>query len=235
MGNNWLIQAKKSQNQDVKALLSKYLDKNTPDEDKNDIKLSIMGLLDIDAVEESQESDTEETPVKDETPKEPELQPAEESTVVASPAPDMNEPALNPRLAKIGITREEELFIQGVVIRPMSRQDRILVRRSIANKKDKYQKELMAAYKQQQAETKRRNLTDPKVIAFNRKQKFVMQIRDALQQNWNFDAMFAKIDGFTIQDMDELIKDSDVLKLFEQYYQGFEKNYLKWKKIFGKM
>lgn len=235
MGNNWLIQAKKSQNQDVKALLSKYLDKNTPDEDKNDIKLSIMGLLDIDAVEESQESDIEETSVKDQAPKEPELQPAEESTVVASPAPDMNEPALNPRLAKIGITREEELFIQGVVIRPMSRQDRILVRRSIANKKDQYQKELMAEYKERQKEAKKRALTDPAVIAFNRKQKFVMQIRDAFQQNWNFDAIFSKIDGLTIHDMDELIKDSDVLNLFEQYYQGFEKNYLKWKSIFGKI
>lgn len=235
MGNNWLIQAKKSQNQDVKALLSKYLDKNTPDEDKNDIKLSIMGLLDIDAVEESQDSDIEETSVKDQAPKEPELQPAEESTVVASPAPDMNEPALNPRLAKIGITREEELFIQGVVIRPMSRQDRILVRRSIANKKDQYQKELMAEYKERQKEAKKRALTDPAVIAFNRKQKFVMQIRDAFQQNWNFDAIFSKIDGLTIHDMDELIKDSDVLNLFEQYYQGFEKNYLKWKSIFGKI
>ena len=231
MGNNWLIQAKKSQNQDVKALLSKYLDKNTPDEDKNDIKLSIMDLLDIEPADAEPEMPVQE-PAKN---TEPELSPQEQSTVVASPAPDMNEPALNPRLAKIGITREEELFIQGVVIRPMSRQDRILVRRSIANKKDKYQKELMAAYKQQQAETKRRNLTDPKVIAFNRKQKFVMQIRDAFQQNWNFDAIFSKIDNFTTNDMDELIKDSDVLKLFEQYYPNFEKDYLKWKKIFGKM
>ena len=231
MANNWLIQAKKSTDTAVKELLAKYLDKNTPAEDKNDIKLSIMDLLDIEPADAEPEMPVQE-PAKN---TEPELSPQEQSTVVASPAPDMNEPALNPRLAKIGITREEELFIQGVVIRPMSRQDRILVRRSIANKKDKYQKELMAAYKQQQAETKRRNLTDPKVIAFNRKQKFVMQIRDALQQNWNFDAMFAKIDGFTIQDMDELIKDPDVLKLFEQYYQGFEKNYLKWKKIFGKM
>ena len=34
--------------------------------------------------------------------------------------------------------------------------------------------------------------------------------------------------------MDELIKDEDVLKLFEQYSPGFEKNYLKWKDIFGK-
>ena len=231
MGNNWLIQAKKSQNQDVKALLSKYLDKNTPDEDKNDIKLSIMDLLDIEPADAEPEMPVQE-PAKN---TEPELSPQEQSTVVASPAPDMNEPALNPRLAKIGITREEELFIQGVVIRPMSRQDRILVRRSIANKKDKYQKELMAEYKERQKEAKKRALTDPAVIAFNRKQKFVMQIRDAFQQNWNFDAIFSKIDNFTTNDMDELIKDSDVLKLFEQYYPNFEKDYLKWKKMFGKM
>ena len=230
MGNNWLIQAKKSQNQDVKALLSKYLDKNTPDEDKNDIKLSIMDLLDIEPADAEPEMPVQE-PAKN---TEPELSPQEQSTVVASPAPDMNEPALNPRLAKIGITREEELFIQGVVIRPMSRQDRILVRRSIANKKDKYQKELMAQYKEKQKETKKRNLSDPKIIAFNRKQKFVMQIRDALQQNWNYSAIFNHIDGLTINDMDELIKDEDVLKLFEQYSPGFEKNYLKWKDIFGK-
>lgn len=229
MGNNWLIQAKKSQNQDVKALLSKYLDKNTPDEDKNDIKLSIMDLLDIEPADAEPEMPVQE-PAKN---TEPELSPQEQSTVVASPAPDMNEPALNPRLAKIGITREEELFIQGVVIRPMSRQDRILVRRSIANKKDKYQKELMAEYKERQKEAKKRALTDPAVIAFNRKQKFVMQIRDAFQQNWNFDAIFSKIDNFTTNDMDELIKDSDVLKLFEQYCPNFEKNYLKWKKMFG--
>lgn len=231
MANNWLIQAKKSTDTAVKELLAKYLDKNTPAEDKNDIKLSIMDLLDIEPADAEPEIPVQE-PAKN---TEPELSPQEQSTVVASPAPDMNEPALNPRLAKIGITREEELFIQGVVIRPMSRQDRILVRRSIANKKDKYQKELMAAYKQQQAETKRRNLTDPKVIAFNRKQKFVMQIRDAFQQNWNFDAIFSKIDNFTTNDMDELIKDSEVLKLFEQYYPNFEKDYLKWKKVFGKM
>lgn len=231
MANNWLIQAKKSTDTAVKELLAKYLDKNTPAEDKNDIKLSIMDLLDIEPADAEPEMPVQE-PAKN---TEPELSPQEQSTVVASPAPDMNEPALNPRLAKIGITREEELFIQGVVIRPMSRQDRILVRRSIANKKDKYQKELMAAYKQQQAETKRRNLTDPKVIAFNRKQKFVMQIRDAFQQNWNFDAIFSKIDNFTTNDMDELIKDSEVLKLFEQYYPNFEKDYLKWKKVFGKM
>ena len=229
MGNNWLIQAKKSQNQDVKALLSKYLDKNTPDEDKNDIKLSIMDLLDIEPADAEPEMPVQE-PAKN---TEPELSPQEQSTVVASPAPDMNEPALNPRLAKIGITREEELFIQGVVIRPMSRQDRILVRRSIANKKDKYQKELMAEYKERQKEAKKRALTDPAVIAFNRKQKFVMQIRDAFQQNWNFDAIFSKIDNFTTNDMDELIKDSDVLKLFEQYYPNFEKDYLTWKKMFG--
>lgn len=234
MANNWLIQAKKSTDTAVKELLAKYLDKNTPAEDKNDIKLSIMGLLDIEPVENAETG--EEKPQEPATPApEPESTPEEQSTVVASPAPDMNEPALNPRLAKIGITREEELFIQGVVIRPMSRQDRILVRRSIANKKDKYQKELMAEYKERQKEAKKRALTDPKVIAFNRKQKFVMQIRDAFQQNWNFDAIFSKIDNFTTNDMDELIKDSDVLKLFEQYYPNFEKDYLKWKKVFGKI
>lgn len=231
MANNWLIQAKKSTDAAVKELLAKYLDKNTPAEDKNDIKLSIMDLLDIEPADAEPETPVQE-PAKN---TEPELSPQEQSTVVASPAPDMNEPALNPRLAKIGITREEELFIQGVVIRPMSRQDRILVRRSIANKKDKYQKELMAEYKERQKEAKKRALTDPAVIAFNRKQKFVMQIRDAFQQNWNFDAIFSKIDNFTTNDMDELIKDSDVLKLFEQYYPNFEKDYLKWKKIFGKM
>lgn len=234
MANNWLIQAKKSTNPAVKELLTKYLDKNTLDEDKNDIKLSIMDLLDIEPVENTETG--EEKPQEPATPApEPESAPEEQSTIVASPAPDMNEPALNPRLAKIGITREEELFIQGVVIRPMSRQDRILVRRSIANKKDKYQKELMAEYKERQKEAKKRALTDPKVIAFNRKQKFVMQIRDAFQQNWNFDAIFSKIDNFTTNDMDELIKDSDVLKLFEQYYPNFEKDYLKWKKVFGKI
>lgn len=230
MANNWLIQAKKSTDTAVKELLAKYLDKNTPAEDKNDIKLSIMDLLDIEPADAEPEMPVQE-PAKN---TEPELSPQEQSTVVASPAPDMNEPALNPRLAKIGITREEELFIQGVVIRPMSRQDRILVRRSIANKKDKYQKELMAQYKEKQKETKKRNLSDPKIIAFNRKQKFVMQIRDALQQNWNYSAIFNHIDGLTINDMDELIKDEDVLKLFEQYSPGFEKNYLKWKDIFGK-
>ena len=229
MANNWLIQAKKSTDTAVKELLAKYLDKNTPAEDKNDIKLSIMDLLDIEPADAEPEMPVQE-PAKN---TEPELSPQEQSTVVASPAPDMNEPALNPRLAKIGITREEELFIQGVVIRPMSRQDRILVRRSIANKKDKYQKELMAQYKEKQKETKKRNLSDPKIIAFNRKQKFVMQIRDAFQQNWNFDAIFSKIDNFTTNDMDELIKDSDVLKLFEQYYPNFEKDYLTWKKMFG--
>lgn len=229
MANNWLIQAKKSTDTAVKELLAKYLDKNTPAEDKNDIKLSIMDLLDIEPADAEPEMPVQE-PAKN---TEPELSPQEQSTVVASPAPDMNEPALNPRLAKIGITREEELFIQGVVIRPMSRQDRILVRRSIANKKDKYQKELMAEYKERQKEAKKRALTDPAVIAFNRKQKFVMQIRDAFQQNWNFDAIFSKIDNFTTNDMDELIKDSDVLKLFEQYYPNFEKDYLTWKKMFG--
>ena len=234
MANNWLIQAKKSTDTAVKELLAKYLDKNTPAEDKNDIKLSIMDLLDIEPVENTEPD--EEKPQEPATPaSEPESTPEEQSTIVASPAPDMNEPALNPRLAKIGITREEELFIQGVVIRPMSRQDRILVRRSIANKKDKYQKELMAEYKERQKEAKKRALTDPKVIAFNRKQKFVMQIRDAFQQNWNFDAIFSKIDNFTTNNMDELIKDSDVLKLFEQYYPNFEKDYLKWKKVFGKI
>ena len=38
---------------------------------------------------------------------------------------DMSEPAFNPRLAKMGITREEELFQMHVLVRKMTREEKI--------------------------------------------------------------------------------------------------------------
>ena len=61
---------------------------------------------------------------------------------------NMAEPAFNPRLAKMGITREEELFIKGIMVRKISKEEKLLIRRSIYQKKKKYTGDLQSKFKE---------------------------------------------------------------------------------------
>ena len=168
MATNWLMTLTSLAKTDKTALeLLRQLKSAQTDEEKEKAKQNgkeyIQKITEKETGTTETNTDTGTTPADPETTaeKEPEVETetgvADDQGVVGDPdVPaddmdekpvqkivkkkyDMSEPAFNPRLAKMGITREEELFKLGVYVRKFTREEKILIRRSIYQKKKQYQ------------------------------------------------------------------------------------------------
>ena len=140
---------------------------------------------------------------------------------------DMSEPAFNPRLAKMGITREEELFQQHVYVRKLTRQDKIEIRRSIYQKKKGYMKNIQEKFKQERAEKMAKLQADPEYQKSLHQQKMVIRIVEALKSHYNIDWMFKNIEGLNEDVMRELLKTPANINKFKEQKAEFVKNFYK--------
>lgn len=140
---------------------------------------------------------------------------------------DMSEPAFNPRLAKMGITREEELFQQHVYVRKLTRQDKIEIRRSIYQKKKGYMKNIQERFKQERAEKIAKLQADPEYQKYQHQQKLVIRIVEALKSHCNMDWMFKNIEGLTPDILRELLKTPANVNKFKEQKAEFIKNFYK--------
>lgn len=140
---------------------------------------------------------------------------------------DMSEPAFNPRLAKMGITREEELFQQHVYVRKLTRQDKIEIRRSIYQKKKGYMKNIQEKFKQERAEKMAKLQADPEYQKYLHQQKMVIRIVEALKSHYNIDWMFKNIEGLNEDVMRELLKTPANINKFKEQKAEFVKNFYK--------
>lgn len=144
---------------------------------------------------------------------------------------DLSQPAFTPRLAKYGINREEELFLKGVFVRKMTREEKILMRRSIYKKKTLGNAKIQAEFKARRVEQKLKDANDPEKQKFHQERKYVAAIVTALEQHKNVGWIFTNIEGLTIDVFQELIKKPGNVNAFKQANPNFLENF---KKKYGK-
>ena len=140
---------------------------------------------------------------------------------------DMSEPAFNPRLAHMGITREEELFQQHVYVRKLTREEKIEMRRSIYQKKKQHMRKIQEDFAKRRAEQTAARLADPEYQKYQHQQKFVVRIVEALKAHCNIDWMLKNIDGLTVDVVRELLQVPANVNKFRQQKEEFVPNFYK--------
>lgn len=249
MAKNWFIELKKlSATDETAALLVQSLKKATTDEEKQIAKENAQSYIasvqddekpaepeqseiseeNIEQPEENTEDKPVEVPVVDD--KEPDSKDSEEvdkSIEERKPSADLSELALNPRLAKMGITREEELFLHGVLIRKMTREERIVMRRNIFNKKSSYSDNIQKAFKERQKEQRKKDRDDPEKQKFHRQRKFVERICEKLRAHNNIGNILKTVEGITPAIILELLENPANVAAFNIADRKFVENFKK--------
>ena len=249
---NWLMQLTALAKEDQTALeLLRALKAATTEEEKEKAKENGKAYIEAQQkiqtnAEKEPEPTSEETgttdPVEEDTT--PPVQDLEENQTGDSANSDsdsdedkaidakynMAEPAFNPRLAKMGITREEELFIKGIMVRKISKEEKLLIRRSIYQKKKTYSRNLQAKYKEKRETERAARLADPAYQEFQNRRKFILKINEALKAHNNLGWMLKNIDGLTVDVLKKLIEDQANVNEFREYDETFVD---KFKKKYG--
>ena len=249
---NWLMQLTALAKEDQTALeLLRALKAATTEEEKEKAKENGKAYIEAQQkiqtnAEKEPEPTAEETgttdPVEEDTT--PPVQDLEENQTGDSANSDsdsdedkaidakynMAEPAFNPRLAKMGITREEELFIKGIMVRKISKEEKLLIRRSIYQKKKTYSRNLQAKYKEKRETERAARLADPAYQEFQIRRKFILKINEALKAHNNLGWMLKNIDGLTVDVLKKLIEDPANVNEFREYDETFVD---KFKKKYG--
>lgn len=140
---------------------------------------------------------------------------------------DLSGLAFTPRLAKCGITREEELFLNGILTRKMNREEKILMRRSIYEKKTKKNAEMQALFRAKRLVQRQKDLNDPEKQKFHQERKYVAAVVKALENRKNFVWIFSQIDGLTPDIMRELLKKPEVANAIKQEKASFITDFYK--------
>lgn len=140
---------------------------------------------------------------------------------------DMSEPAFNPRLAKMGITREEELFQMHVYVRKLTREEKLEIRRSIYQKKKKYTKTTQETFRKQRAEKMAALQADPDYQKYQNQQRYVIKIEEALKNHCNIDWMLKNIEGLTVDIIRELLETRANVNRFNTQKDTFVPNFYK--------
>lgn len=243
---NWLMELTKLSKTDETALnLLRQLKSASTDEEKEKAKQNgkeyIQALQEAPADTIPAEEVSATAPEDDtETETTQDLEEDKDSDIVSDPEPvnvpetkvvekkyDMSEPAFNPRLAKMGITREEELFKMGVFVRKLTREEKIAIRRSIYQKKKKYTSTIQDSFKKKQAEARAAKLADPEYQKYIHQQQLVLRVEEALKNHCNMEWMFKNIEGLTPDVLRELIKVPANANRFKTQKEEFVKNFYK--------
>lgn len=140
---------------------------------------------------------------------------------------DLSSPAFAKNLSKYGITREEELFLHGVFVRKMTRKEKILMRRSIYQKKKLVGDKIQQEYRQKRIEQRIKDANDPEKIRYNNERKYVKAIVDALEGHKNLKYIFSQIEGLTVEIFRELIEKPGIRNEFNAANPDFIKNFHK--------
>lgn len=154
---------------------------------------------------EENQPDIVEDDAEPNTQNEPESPASTKESTQEKEITDLSALAFNPRLARCGITREEELFLHGVFVRKMNREEKILMRRSIYQKKTLLANKIQAEYKAKRIEQRLRDANDPEKQRYHQERKYVSAIVNALEGHKNMIWMFSNIEGLTVDIFKELL------------------------------
>lgn len=238
---NWLMELTRLSKTDPTALeLLRQLKSATTEEDKQKAKENGKAYIETNTKEEIQASNTQtpETTTNDKVAEDlaenqddninNDIQnPDDVQTKVVEKKYDMSEPAFNPRLAKMGITREEELFQMHVFVRKLTREEKMEIRRSIYQKKKNYTRQTQENFRKQRAEKIAALQADPEYQKYQNQQKYVIRIVEALKNHYNIDWMLKNIEGLTVDVIRELLQTPANVNKFTQEKDEFVKNFYK--------
>lgn len=140
---------------------------------------------------------------------------------------DLSMPAFTPRLAKCGITREEELFLHGVYVRKMSREEKIAMRRSIYQKKTLRNAQKQAEYKAKRVAQREKDAKDPEKIKFHQERRVMFSLINAISEHKNLGWVFSNIEGLTPDIFREIIKKPANVNAIRQANPSFIDNFNK--------
>lgn len=238
---NWLMELTRLSKTDQTALeLLRQLKGATTEEDKQKAKENGKAYIETHTKEEIQTSNTQTTETttvdkmaegvaenQDNNINNDIQNPDAVQTKVVEKKYDMSEPAFNPRLAKMGITREEELFQMHVFVRKLTREDKMEIRRSIYQKKKNYTRQTQENFRKQRAEKIAALQADPEYQKYQNQQKYVIRIVEALKNHYNIDWMLKNIEGLTVDVIRELLQTPANVNKFTQEKDEFVKNFYK--------
>lgn len=142
---------------------------------------------------------------------------------------DLSGPAKKKRYAEMGLTWEEELFLQGVNIRNMKRDERIKFREGIQMKKDRFMNKLQEDWQREQAIKAAKAASDPEMIKFNNQRVFMTKILEELDQHHNVPYVMKMVDNLTPDIFCELLenpanvsainqRDPEFIEVFKKMY-----------------
>ena len=245
---NWFLTIKNMSKTDAKALeIFELLKKAETDEEKENAKrIAQEYVAQTQNSEDNTSQPTEETNVVEEN-----QEPVDESgsvpdtdntvsdadNIVQESAErdeekikqDLSQLAFNPRLAKCGITREEELFLNHVFVRKLSHEEKILMRRSIYQKKTQRNAQIQAEFKAKRIAQKKKDLSDPEKIKYHQERKYIAAVVDALENHRNLGWIFSQIEGLTPDILRDLVKKPENKSAIEQvsteFFDRFNKKY----------
>lgn len=140
---------------------------------------------------------------------------------------DLSLPAFSARLAKSGITREEELFLHGVFVRKMSRDEKIAMRRSIYQKKTLRNAQKQAEYKAKRIAQRKKDAQDPEKIKFHQERRVMFSLINAITEHKNLGWVFSNIEGLTPDIFREIIKTPANVNAIRQVNPSFIDNFNK--------
>lgn len=240
---NWFLQIRNLSKTDAKALeLFEKLKKAETDEQKENAKKQAQEYIQALQSEEIRDKTVEssvvlETDVVDSGQNRQDVHESDDKTDTENAETDKQEkdkmlmdlsaPAFNPRLAKYGINREEELFLHGVFVRKMSHEDKILMRRAIYNKKTVAANKIQAEFKAKRIAQKEKDANDVEKQKFHRQRKLVSAIVDALEQHKNIGWIFNNVENLTIDVFKELIEKPGNVNAFNKVNPSFLENFKK--------
>lgn len=158
------------------------------------------------------------------------IQPKIKTEEVQPKTIDLSAPAEKKSWAKMGITREEELFKMGIRIQKMTLQERIAMRARIDEKIRNYQNSTQEQFRKKQLEQIQKDANDPEKIKWNRQRQFVLRITEELQQNHNILYILKNVENMTVEIMKELLDNPANVATFSQYDKNFANSF---KKLFG--
>lgn len=242
MGLNWYLQLRNLCKSDAKAAeLFQQLQTAGTDDEKENAKQQAQEYIqtlqskettttapaeEIPVAENEivvEQDDREDSDVVNDSPVAEDAKITEEKKSVS----DLSAPAFNPRLAKCGITREEELFLNGVYVRKLSHEEKILMRRSIYEKKTLRNAKIQAEYKAQRIAQREKEANDPEKIKFHQERKLVFALTNALEQHKNMIWIFSNIEGLTPEVLKELLQKPGIRNAVKQANPSFIDNFNK--------
>lgn len=254
--NNWFLQLRNLAKTDTTAAeLYDSLQKAETDEEKEIAKEKARLYIEQLQQSESGESDNTETTTTEETPDEegknddvePDSVSTDESVVSDSESSlqentetdeeedeeddimDLSCLAFNPRLANCGITREEELFLKGVCVRKMTRDEKILMRRSIYQKKTQRNNRIQAELKAKRLAQKQQDLNDPQKQKFHQERRYIAAVAKALENHKNMIWIFSNIEGLTPEILGKLLEKPEnqnaIRQVKPRFLTDFRKKY----------